>query len=41
MPGRYDEQLIELANIIRGEMANPYPPAHELMVQEVLLAASG
>jgi predicted dehydrogenase len=41
MPGRYDEQLLELAKIIRGEMANPYPLAHELMVQEVLLAASG
>jgi predicted dehydrogenase len=41
MPGRYDDQLIELANIIRGEVANPYPPAHERMVQEALLAASG
>lgn len=41
MPGRYDEQLIELARIIRGEIANPYPLAHELLVQEVLLAACG
>jgi predicted dehydrogenase len=41
MPGRYDDQLIELANIIRGEIANPYPPAHERMVQDALLAASG
>lgn len=39
MPGRYDDQLIELARIIRGEIANPYPLSHELMVQEVLLAA--
>jgi len=39
MPGRYDEQLIELARIIRGEITNPYPLSHELMVQEVLLAA--
>jgi len=41
MPGRYDEQLIEFAQIIRGERANPYPLEHELMVQETLLAASG
>jgi predicted dehydrogenase len=39
--GRYDEQLIELAHIIRGEIANPYPLAHELLVQETLLAACG
>jgi predicted dehydrogenase len=39
--GRYDDQLIELARIIRGEIDNPYPLAHELMVQEVLLAACG
>jgi len=39
MPGRYDEQLIELARIIRGEIANPYPLAHELLVQEVLVSA--
>jgi hypothetical protein len=41
MPGRYDDQLVELARIIRGEIENPYPLAHELMVQEVLLLASG
>lgn len=39
MRGRYDEQLLELARIVRGEIANPYPLAHELMVQETLLAA--
>jgi predicted dehydrogenase len=39
--GRYDEQSIELARIIRGEIANPYPLAHELVVQESLLAACG
>ena len=39
MPGRYDEQLIELARVIRGEIANPYPLTHELLVQEVLLSA--
>jgi len=41
VPGRYDEQLIELARIICGEIANPYPLGHELLVQEVLLAACG
>lgn len=41
MAGRYDDQLIELARIIRGEMANPYPLAHELTVQEAVLAACG
>lgn len=41
MPGRYDDQLIELARVIRGEIANPYPLAHELLVQECLLPACG
>jgi hypothetical protein len=41
MPGRYDEQLIELARIIRGEIENPYPLKHELMLQEALLLAAG
>ena len=41
MPGRYDDQLIELAQVIRGERPNPYPLEHELLVQEVLLAAGG
>lgn len=41
MPGRYDDQLAELAKIIRGEMGHPYPPAHDLAVQETVLLASG
>jgi predicted dehydrogenase len=41
MNGRYDEQLMELARIIRGEIANPYPVEHEFLVQEALLAAAG
>jgi predicted dehydrogenase len=41
MVGRYDDQLIELARVIRGEIANPYPLAHELLVQECLLPACG
>jgi len=38
---RYAEQLTELARIIRGEIKNPFPPAHEYLVHETLLAASG
>ncbi len=41
MPGRYDEQLIELARIVRGEMEHPYPTEHDLAVQEAVLLASG
>ena len=41
VPGRYDDQLIELAQIIRGERENPYPLQHELLVQECLLEACG
>ena len=41
MNGRYDNQLIELAKIIRNEMENPWPFPHELIVQEALLRASG
>jgi len=41
MAARYDAQLIEFARCVRGEIANPYPYEHELLVQEVLLAACG
>ena len=41
MSGRYDDQLIELARIINGEIENPYPYEHESSVQETLLAAAG
>lgn len=41
MPGRYDEQLAEFARVVRGEIENPWPPAHELAVQETLLMAAG
>lgn len=40
-PGRYDFQLLELARIIHGEIENPYPLQHELLVQECLLEACG
>ena len=38
---RYEEQLLEFAKIINGEMANPYTYEHDYLVQEVVLAASG
>ena len=41
MPGRYDDQLFELAQIIRGEKKSPYPPSHDLAVHEAILLASG
>ncbi len=41
MNGRYEDQLIELARVINGEIANPYSYDHELLVQETLLAAAG
>jgi len=41
VPARYDDQLIELAQIIRGEIENPYPLEHELLVQKCLLEACG
>jgi len=39
--GRYDEQLIELAQIINGQKESEYPPEHDLAVQEAVLKASG
>lgn len=41
MGDRYAAQLKEFAQIVRGEMANPFDYKHELLVQETLLAASG
>lgn len=41
MNGRYDDQLIEFARVIHGEITNPYPYQHELDVQETVLAAAG
>lgn len=41
MTGRYVDQLIELATIVKGEIENPYSYDHEYLVQEVLLAACG
>ncbi|HUT29342.1 MAG TPA: Gfo/Idh/MocA family oxidoreductase [Sedimentisphaerales bacterium] len=41
MPGRYDEQLIDFARIVRGEKAPDYTAEHDLIVHEALLRASG
>jgi predicted dehydrogenase len=41
MTGRYDDQLIELARIIRGQKESEYPPEHDLAVHEAVLKASG
>jgi predicted dehydrogenase len=38
---RYEDQLLELAKIIRGDMKNPYTYEHDYLTQEVVLAASG
>lgn len=38
---RYEDQLLELAKIIRGQITNPYTADHDCLVQEVLLAAAG
>lgn len=40
MPGRYDDQLIDLARIVRGEKETDYPPSHDLAVHEAILLAS-
>jgi predicted dehydrogenase len=41
MNGRYEGQLMEFSQIIRGEIRNPFPIEHEFLVQEALLAAAG
>jgi hypothetical protein len=38
---RYEDQLLELARIINGEIENPYTYEHDRLVQEIVLAASG
>lgn len=39
--GRYHEQLIDLARMIRGEKEQEYSPKHDLLVCEMTLLASG
>jgi len=38
---RYEDHLLEFAKIVRGDIANPYPYAHELLVQQCHLKACG
>ncbi len=38
---RYDKMLNDFVAYIRGEQENPYTYAHEYMLQEVLMAATG
>ena len=38
---RYEEQLLELAGIINGEIKNPYTYEHDYLVQETVLATAG
>jgi predicted dehydrogenase len=38
---RYDDQLLEFAKIVRGEIANPYSYEHDLLVQDCVLKACG
>ena len=40
-PGRYDDQLIELARIARGQVKPEYTPEHDIAVQKLVLQASG
>ncbi len=40
-PGRYDEQLGDLARILRGEKEHAYSPEHDLLVCEMTLLAAG
>ena len=41
MNGRYADQMIELARVIKGEIRNPYSYDHELAVHRTHLAACG
>lgn len=41
MGDRYAAQLLEFAQIVRGEITDPFGYEHELLVQESLLLASG
>jgi predicted dehydrogenase len=41
MPGRYDAQLIHLADAIRGKVEPAFGPTHDLAAHEAVLRASG
>ena len=39
--GRYDEQILDFARIVRGERGNPFPYDHELRIHRATLNACG
>ena len=39
--GRYDGDFEDLAKVIRGEKALEFSPAHDLVVHETIVRASG
>src|SRR5690606_6248185 len=41
MTGRYDLQIKEFAQIVRGEIENPFSLDHELLVQKATMLACG
>ena len=41
MPGRYDDQLQDLAQVIRQEKPNTFPYSHDLATHSAILEASG
>ena len=41
MPGRYDEQIAEFADIVCGVRDDPYSYDHELLLHECTLRACG
>ena len=41
MGGRYDEQMLDFARCVRGEKENPFNYAHERVVHQATLIASG
>jgi Predicted dehydrogenases and related proteins len=39
--GRYDEQLLDFAKMVRGEKENPFSYDHELLIHQITLKACG
>ena len=41
MSGRYDDQLLDFAAMVRGEKGNPFQPAHDQGVHKAMIQACG
>jgi predicted dehydrogenase len=41
LTGRYDDQLLDFAGMVRGERVNPFTYEHEFLVQQATLQACG